>query len=581
MINITAKLIYSLDELNSYEFSNTMEIIGTAVGQKLKDIWNNRHNYIKAGLPPEQPIAIMYLISTKLKDVNKQDFSNVIKNFMGAEFDDDNVLSLKQGFDDGLLFCNALIYPLNHRKLDVSKWIIDNNIEKNFKGRLFKAIQESFSVKLETLEENIQSEIINATPNEKINLIAQMEISQESIRDDEEKFYDAVGLSKQTQIDLSYEEIMKINNITLKNFTIGSERMLFKRAQIGEVKEEEFLKNVDDYLKRYYPELTDKDMIFIMNNIYAAVFGNDILDALINDEYISDIKVIAPDKIRVKVNGQRMTSNLHFADYEDYIRFIEGLAIRNNLDLNSQAIHYFTDKYTNDKFILRFNITTKYINSVPYPYLHIRKIRKIKYTIDDLIRFQMLDRKTADFLLNEAKHGKGLIFTGKGASGKTTLMNVLLEHIPYNNSGLVIQESEELFSDKHPDFMFQHVVVSNGYGSQEYTLQDMARNGLLTDLDYFIIGEVKGAEAMYFLNAAATGHRCWCSVHSAGAKDAIGKLADYVMYESKYNKEQALYMLKELQTIVFMDHFKVVEIAQIVGWDDEKKDLIYNVVYLK
>ena len=86
---------------------------------------------------------------------------------------------------------------------------------------------------------------------------------------------------------------------------------------------------------------------------------------------------------------------------------------------------------------------------------------------------------------------------------------------------------------------------------------------------------------MYFLNAAATGHRCWCSVHSASSKDAVGKLADYVMYESKYDKAQAMYMLKELDTIVFMDHFKVTEISEIVGWDNEKQDLIYRTVYKK
>ena len=127
---------------------------------------------------------------------------------------------------------------------------------------------------------------------------------------------------------------------------------------------------------------------------------------------------------------------------------------------------------------------------MPFPYLHIRKIPKTKYTIENLIEYNMMDTKTAAYLLDKVKDASGILFTGKGASGKTTLMNTLLEEISYNNSCLVIQENEELFTTSHPDMMFQHVVTARHKGEQEYDLKDLARNGLLTDLDYFIIGEI-------------------------------------------------------------------------------------------
>lgn len=47
----------------------------------------------------------------------------------------------------------------------------------------------------------------------------------------------------------------------------------------------------------------------------------------------------------------------------------------------------------------------------------------------------------------------------------------------------VIQENEGLFSNKHLNEI-------------QFDLKDLARNGLLTDLDYFIIGEIKGGEAL-------------------------------------------------------------------------------------
>ena len=53
------------------------------------------------------------------------------------------------------------------------------------------------------------------------------------------------------------------------------------------------------------------------------------------------------------------------------------------------------------------------------------------------------------------------------------------------------------------------------------------------------------------------------------------------MYASKYNHEEALYMLKELQVIVFMKNFKVAEISEVVGWDESTHNLKYRTVFRK
>lgn len=87
--------------------------------------------------------------------------------------------------------------------------------------------------------------------------------------------------------------------------------------------------------------------------------------------------------------------------------------------------------------------------------------------------------------------------TEKSTSGKTKLMGMILNKLSFDKSGLVIQESEELFSDSDAP-----VIVTNA------NLKDLARNALLTDLDHFVIGEIKGTETKYFINAADTGHRC-------------------------------------------------------------------------
>jgi len=208
--------------------------------------------------------------------------------------------------------------------------------------------------------------------------------------------------------------------------------------------------------------------------------------------------------------------------------------------------------------------------------MHIRKIAKEKKDICRLISERMLDTKTAEYLKEKAMKSSGILFTGKGASGKTTLMNALLDCIPKDKSALVIQENEELFTHLHEDMMFQHTVENRGEGRIQYSLQDLARNGLLIDLDYFIIGEIKGGEALYFLNAAYTGHKCWASVHGVSSTEAIDKLADYVKYESDYSKEDVIRMLRTLEVVVFMEDYKVKEISEIMGFDEVNHRLIYK-----
>ena len=345
----------------------------------------------------------------------------------------------------------------------------------------------------------------------------------------------------------------------------------------GVISREVFMQRISDHLENKMGVSDKKARKEILKGFYSFIWSYDILDELIADDSISDIKVLRYDLIRIKVKGKRKTSELKFRSEDHYRKFVEHVAIKNKISISEQnAMQNFVDKNSSPHCIMRFNITTKFINSTEGPYVHIRKIPKKKYSFEGLQEVGMFGPKTSAKLQEMAANGTGILFTGKGASGKTTLMNVMLEHIPHDYSVCVIQENEELFTDSHPDMMFQHTVENRGEGKIQYTLKELARNGLLTDLDYFIIGEIKGDEALYLLNAAYTGHRCWASVHGASSTEAFNKLADYVKYASDYSMEEILKMLIHIEYVVFLERFKVKQISRITGWDEEKGDVIYE-----
>lgn len=381
--------------------------------------------------------------------------------------------------------------------------------------------------------------------------------------------------SDQKETTLSIEELIQktINHFIVDNpKTIG----LVNR---GQKSKESLYEDVERFLKlnKATVEMIDK----VKKEISKYIWGYGKLDDLINnDDDVSDIKTISHDNIRIKRLGKRLTSDVKFKDTEELNNYINFVAFKNESNLaDINSVQIFSDNKTSDKFILRIDISTTYVNSVPNHYMHIRKIAKNKKGLAELIKLNLLTEEEAIYLEEAMNKGLSIIFTGKGASGKTTIMNALIDKIPFDKSGLVIQESEELFSNCHPDLMFQRVRYAKGEGRIQYTLKDLAINGLLVDLDYFVIGEIKGAEALYFLNACYTGHVCLGSVHGNSSEEGLNKLVDYMKYESSYSQEELLSMVKDIDLVVYMKNFKINQISEVAGYDRDKKQIVYNKIF--
>ena len=98
-------------------------------------------------------------------------------------------------------------------------------------------------------------------------------------------------------------------------------------------------------------------------------------------------------------------------------------------------------------------------------------------------------------------------------------------------------------------------------------------------MDYIIIGEIKGEEAAYLMNASYTGHICWCSVHGVNSKEALDKLADYATYNTSYSKTEIMNMLQYIETVVFLKDYKVAEISEVSGFDHSTGRIEYRQVF--
>ena len=364
----------------------------------------------------------------------------------------------------------------------------------------------------------------------------------------------------------------------LVNDYITQKQSVLLQVKKGQMSREDFMEEVKHHVEHYY-ELSRAQKQALLDEFEQYVFGYSILSPLIDDPEVSDIRVVSYDNIRVKRKGVRMDSGVSFSGPKEYRQFVDYVATKNQVNIsNLNAIQRFTDQDSHPDFILRFTVSMPLVNTIQEPYLCIRKVPKSFPQMGELIRREMLDRDTAELLVQRFREGSTLI-CGGNSSGKTTLLNALKETLPDDMAVLVIQQADELTTRFHPDMMFLHSLPGTGESRVNYDLKDISIAGLTMDVDFFIIGEVKGAEAMYLLNAAYTGQICAATIHAPSADRAPDKLVDYAMYESRYSRDELMKMMDCFHTLIFMEHYRVKQIFSCEGYSREQKSLLYKKLY--
>lgn len=352
--------------------------------------------------------------------------------------------------------------------------------------------------------------------------------------------------------------------------------------------EQDFLmimNRASDYLSRAQPNMPEETRKLLLDMFCEAVFGYYVLTPLILSKEVSDIKILAYDHIVVKANGQRYLTDISFYSEEDYRTWYDRILRIHRLGKSEEyALNHCTDRKGVDAFYLRIDVQLSCITSTETNNLHIRKMPKEKLSWEYLKENGMLDDMAMEYLKDRILAGYGFLISGRGGSGKSTLLNNMLDWIPFDESVLVSQESDELYSNVHPQIQFEHTMtVRKNDVVTDFTLEDELRLGLLQDIDNFVIGEIKGGEALHvFTTAMSTGARFFGTIHSNDARTSVRRLVQCARYVSDYPMETLEEMLSAMPfVLIHMSRFSIDEIVEIEGWDAKAEKLIFHEVYRK
>jgi pilus assembly protein CpaF len=269
--------------------------------------------------------------------------------------------------------------------------------------------------------------------------------------------------------------------------------------------------------------LNKEDRLALTQELYDEVMGLGPLEPLLKDETINDILVNGPKRIFIERAGKLELSDVTFRDERHLLRIIDKIvsAVGRRVDESNP----YCDARLMDGS--RFNCMIPPI-AVDGSLVSIRKFKKDKLRVEDLVRFGAFTEEMAAYLQAAVSCRLNIIVSGGTGSGKTTTLNALSSFIDNHERVLTIEDTAELqLQQVHVGRMESRPANVEGKGA--VTQRDCLRNALRMRPDRIIVGETRGEEVIDMLQAMNTGHDgSMTTIHANNPRDAVSRLENMV-----------------------------------------------------
>ncbi|CAM8663063.1 CpaF Flp pilus assembly protein, ATPase CpaF [Paracoccaceae bacterium] len=304
-----------------------------------------------------------------------------------------------------------------------------------------------------------------------------------------------------------------LENLNLAALEHASENNL--KQEIGAI--------ANEALEEMAVVLPKDDRAILHQELYDEVMGLGPLEPLLKDETVNDILVNGPNRIFVERGGKLELTDITFKDERHLLRIIDKIvsAVGRRVDESNP----YCDARLQDGS--RFNVMVPPV-AVDGSLVSIRKFKKEKLGIPDLVRFGAFTDEMALYLQAAVSTRLNVIVSGGTGSGKTTTLNALSSFIDNKERVLTIEDTAELqLQQVHVGRMESRPPNVEGKGA--VTQRDCLRNALRMRPDRIIVGETRGEEVIDMLQAMNTGHDgSMTTIHANNARDGISRLENMV-----------------------------------------------------
>lgn len=211
---------------------------------------------------------------------------------------------------------------------------------------------------------------------------------------------------------------------------------------------------------------------------------------------------------------------------------------------------------------------------VPSPDFNIRKHPKRVLSLDDYVKQGTMTTRQKAIIMTAIQQKKNIIAAGGTKSGKTTLLNAILQEISkLPDRVIMIEDAPELRCTAR-----DHVSLRT---MPNVTMDHLLRATLRKTPDRIVVGEVRGGEALSLLDAWSTGHSGGCStVHSNSAMDTLIRLEN--MTSRVARNPQQFTISRAVDIIIYLkyEHLKrrIEEIISVESYDYVRHEYITRTI---
>lgn len=261
----------------------------------------------------------------------------------------------------------------------------------------------------------------------------------------------------------------------------------------------------------------------LLEDICNDVLGYGPLEPLLARDDIADIMVNGSRNVYIEVNGKVEQTGIRFRDNQQLLNICQRIVsqVGRRVDESSPIC----DARLPDGS--RVNVIAPPL-AIDGTALTIRKFKKDKLTLDQLVRFGAISPEGAEILKIIGRVRCNVVISGGTGSGKTTLLNCLTNYVDREERVITCEDSAEL-QLQQPHVVRLETRPPNLEGEGEVTMRDLVKNCLRMRPERIIVGEVRGPEVFDLLQAMNTGHDgSMGTIHSNSPRECLNRMESMI-----------------------------------------------------
>jgi pilus assembly protein CpaF len=261
----------------------------------------------------------------------------------------------------------------------------------------------------------------------------------------------------------------------------------------------------------------------LLEDICNDVLGYGPLEPLLARDDIADIMVNGSGTTYIEVARRIQKTGIRFRDNQQLLNICQRIV--SQIGRRVDEASPICDARLPDGS--RVNVIVPPL-AIDGPALTIRKFKKDKLTLEQLVNFGTITDAGGEVLRIIGRSRVNTLVSGGTGSGKTTLLNCLTRYIDDEERVITCEDAAEL-QLQQPHVVRLETRPPNIEGEGQITMRDLVRNCLRMRPERIIVGEVRGPEAFDLLQAMNTGHDgSMGTLHANSPREALSRIESMI-----------------------------------------------------